>query len=56
MYVLVRFQVPCSISAHRRTFMACRWIIQSVRQKDRGLGTAKKLAIDFLDGYNHQVR
>ena len=38
----------------RRTFLACKWLIMSARQK-RGMGVAKKLAIDFIDSYNHQV-
>lgn len=47
------YHIPCSITEHRRTFLACKWIIDSARQK-RGIGVAKKLAIDFIDSYNHR--
>ena len=32
-----------------------KWLVMSARER-RGIGMSRKMAIDIIDSYNHQVR
>lgn len=52
----VRYQVPVPITEKHSHFLACKWIVEAAREKERTIHLPEKLAYELLDAAGNQGR
>lgn len=52
----VRYQVPIPITEKHSYFIACRWLVEASREKERTIHLPEKMAYELLDAAQNQGR
>lgn len=52
----VKYQVPIPITEKKSYYLACKWLVEASREKERTVHLPEKMAYELLDAANNQGR